>query len=266
MKGCKMHTEDDINLGGIRFFFDWTDYSPDQGDAHSFHLLKTGPLLEVYDRLLSQDDVTSVVEVGFFDGASLLLFAMRHPTLNILGIDLRARREFLDDAIRDGGLSNRVKVTYEVSQDDHEQVEECLRSFDRPIDLVIDDASHELAQSIATFEACFPFLRAGGMHIIEDWGWAHGPDMQPGGKYFEAYCDRPALSTIVVHLAVLMASRRGLIARIEILDEMIIVHRGHGPCPPKLRLCDEVTNRGYRLPVLELGDPERSSTHESSGT
>ena len=41
----------------------------------------------------------------------------------------------------------------------------------RPLDLVMDDASHLGPQTRASFETLFPRLRAGGLYIIEDWSW-----------------------------------------------------------------------------------------------
>lgn len=39
------------------------------------------------------------------------------------------------------------------------------------LDLVIDDASHLLTPSTATFNPLFPCPRPGGLHVIEDWSW-----------------------------------------------------------------------------------------------
>ena len=42
-----------------------------------------------------------------------------------------------------------------------------------PIDLVIDDASHLLEPTRASFEVLFPRLRTDGLFVIEDWAWEH---------------------------------------------------------------------------------------------
>jgi hypothetical protein len=44
---------------------------------------------------------------------------------------------------------------------------------DSALDLVVDDASHLLAPSTATFEMLFPRLRPGGLFLLEDWSEAH---------------------------------------------------------------------------------------------
>ena len=38
-----------------------------------------------------------------------------------------------------------------------------------PIDVVFDDCSHNLDLTRASFDALFPFVRPGGVYVIEDW-------------------------------------------------------------------------------------------------
>ncbi len=45
-----------------------------------------------------------------------------------------------------------------------------------PLDLVIDDASHLLDPTIASFNLLFSRLRPGGLFVIEDWSWQHMRD------------------------------------------------------------------------------------------
>jgi hypothetical protein len=46
-----------------------------------------------------------------------------------------------------------------------------LEFGDDPLDLVVDDASHLLEPTTASFEVLFPRLREGGLFILEDWAW-----------------------------------------------------------------------------------------------
>ena len=41
---------------------------------------------------------------------------------------------------------------------------------DRNIDLVIDDASHVYQETRSSFNSIFPYLKPGGIYIVEDWG------------------------------------------------------------------------------------------------
>ncbi len=45
----------------------------------------------------------------------------------------------------------------------------CDRFAPDGFDLIIDDASHVGAFSLASFRALFPYLKAGGLYFIEDW-------------------------------------------------------------------------------------------------
>ena len=71
--------------------------------------------------------------------------------------------------------------------------------------MVFDDASQWYAETKASFNAIFPFLRSGGYYIIEDWGWAHWPGdrwQKDGG----IWSDRPALSNLIIELVMLCAT------------------------------------------------------------
>lgn len=43
-----------------------------------------------------------------------------------------------------------------------------MAESDAPYDIIIDDGSHMVRHVIASFEALFPYLRRGGLYIIED--------------------------------------------------------------------------------------------------
>ena len=56
---------------------------------------------------------------------------------------------------------------YQSSQTDTTRLNEIL-SKHNPLDLVIDDASHEIDKSIESFNIIFPYLSSRGIYIIED--------------------------------------------------------------------------------------------------
>ena len=53
---------------------------------------------------------------------------------------------------------------------------------DAALDLVIDDASHRLGPTRASFNVLFPRLRPGGRFIIEDWSGIHHYDAELGRR------------------------------------------------------------------------------------
>lgn len=50
---------------------------------------------------------------------------------------------------------------------------------------MIDDASHIGYLSKLTFEAVFPYLRAGGLYVVEDWATGYLDDWPDGSHYQE---------------------------------------------------------------------------------
>jgi hypothetical protein len=72
------------------------------------------------------------------------------------------------------GATDRLKTYWGIDQGDRAALCEIVgREFDGPIDLVIDDASHVYGPTRASFETLFPYLRQGGLYIIEDWQWSY---------------------------------------------------------------------------------------------
>ncbi len=109
---------------------------------------------------------------------------------------------------------------YRTSQDDEAKLEEILaQEFDGPLDLVLDDASHDYQLTRASFEILFPRLRAHGWYAIEDWQWAHAPG-------FLDWTDKPALSNLVFQLMMVCAGRPDLIARIQVFPGIAFVQKG----------------------------------------
>ena len=98
--------------------------------------------------------------------------ALVSPPRKLLAIELAEERvEALDELIRQLGLGAQVRAYYGVDQADRDRlralVEEVFEG--EPLDLVIDDASHRLEETRASFETLFPLLRPGGSYLIEDW-------------------------------------------------------------------------------------------------
>jgi hypothetical protein len=67
---------------------------------------------------------------------------------------------------------------------------------------VIDDASHIYEPTRASFETLFPYLRPGGLYIIEDWQWSYSDEPPP------SLADAEPVSRLV-HEALDSVGRRG---------------------------------------------------------
>jgi hypothetical protein len=66
-----------------------------------------------------------------------------------------------------------VRIYHGVDQADRDTIRRLVADefAGQPLDLVIDDASHLLTPSTATFNPLFPRQRPGGLYVIEDWSW-----------------------------------------------------------------------------------------------
>lgn len=95
-----------------------------------------------------------------------------------------------------------------VGQADHERMRAAIASDlgSAPVDAIIDDASHEYSPTKAAFETSFPFLRAGGVYIIEDWAWVH-QHRWPA----DARADVPLMSPLLTELMLVCGDATGVI-------------------------------------------------------
>jgi hypothetical protein len=72
----------------------------------------------------------------------------------------------------------------QADQKDVQKLAEIIKQeFPEGIDFVIEDASHIGALSHITFFTVFPYLKAGGVYIVEDWGTGYMDDWSDGKGY-----------------------------------------------------------------------------------
>jgi SAM-dependent methyltransferase len=217
-----------------------------------FCLVKQRKLVESYLGLFEQVGAARILELGIFQGGSAALMALlRRPEL-LIALDLTEERvAALDELIADRGLQDRVHAVYGVDQSDTAALAAVLDAHaggsDTPFDLIIDDASHLVGPTRASFNFLFPRLRTGGSYIIEDWSWAHIgyglhlPDEQP-------------LTHLVFELTMALPSNPGLIDEIRIDRDWAVIVRGDAPLDPDdFDISKRYSERGRDL----LAAPER---------
>lgn len=112
---------------------------------------------------------------GELGGESLSMWATYFPKGRIFGIDVYDKTSL---------SRGRVKV-FQCSQIDETRLTEIAREAG-PFDFVIDDGSHANAHQIESFRILWPFVKDGGVYIIEDvqtsyWpAYGGGPVGTPG--------------------------------------------------------------------------------------
>jgi SAM-dependent methyltransferase len=131
-------------------------------------------LYESYLRGLTDRPIT-LLELGVHGGTSLKTFASYFPKGKIIGMDIK------NDQLDFTGFPNIV-----FARGDQRKAEEldaiCAAHAPDGLDVIIDDASHYGAWSLASYMALFPHLKAGGLYFIEDWTTGYWDDWPDGSR------------------------------------------------------------------------------------
>jgi hypothetical protein len=216
--------------------------------ANRLWIQKPNGLVDQYVRLCDEFRPRTIVELGIYGGGSTALLALLAEPQKLVALELEATPPTgLAEFIEQHELTDVVVPCYGVDQSDRTRVRDIVAEElgDEPLDLVIDDASHMLEETRASFEVLFPRVRPGGLFIIEDWacdhGWATsfraGLDAAPPAERatLEAQLTAIAaqsapvrpLTRLVVELMVARASSAGAIDDITIDAHWVAVRRGN---------------------------------------
>jgi cephalosporin hydroxylase len=113
----------------------------------------------------------TVVEFGVSQGGSLQMWRSYFGRdSQIVGVDIDPRCQ----AFEEPGI--RVRIG---DQEDRDFLR-ALAAEVGPIDIVIDDGGHTMAQQIATFEVLYPMLRPDGVFLVEDVHTSYWPHYSGG--------------------------------------------------------------------------------------
>lgn len=164
--------QDVIEVGGVKFECGYDDASrPDH-----FFIVKQPPHVAALRRMAAAQRGGNIVELGIAEGGSTALLALDAAPSRLVAIDIETERlEALDRFVADRGLDGVVTAHYGVDQSDRAGLAGVVDGAfgSGSIDLVIDDASHQLDLTRASFEVLFPRLAPGGTYAIEDWSADH---------------------------------------------------------------------------------------------
>jgi hypothetical protein len=216
-----------LMVDGVAFISRASDRFPSEPDR--FCVVKRPDLVRRYVELLTDLRPGRIVELGIYQGGSTALLAMLTQPLSMVAVELTPDRvAALDRLLEARQLSDKVQLAYGTSQDDAAAIMAALEDagVSAPVlDLVVDDASHLVAQTRASFEILFPYVRPGGKYVIEDWSWAHigyglhKPDEQP-------------LTELVFELTMVLPSSPGVIAEIHLDRDWAVITRGDADLDP----------------------------------
>src|SRR5437899_3288938 len=134
--------------------------------------------LEWYDPVLEHfvPNEIKLLELGIYEGGSLLLWRDYFPRGRIVGIDIQVKVDFFGE--------ERIRV-FQGSQQDTGFLSEVAReTAPEGFDIIIDDASHfGNLTKIAFWHLFDNHLKPSGLYVIEDWGTGYWDDW-PDGRTF----------------------------------------------------------------------------------
>ncbi len=244
--------DDHLRVGDVRFdlFF-----APESGASASaprpFRVEKTRAMVEFYRERFGSRPIRNMVEIGIRWGGSAALFHRLLKPEKLVAIDLDAKAPpELERYI----LANRAEASlrphFGIDQGDAAALRRVLvEEFgDEPLDLVIDDGCHWLAESRTSFNTLFPHLRPAGSYVLEDWGWAHWPGVwqEPG----HPWAIKPSLTQLVLELAMTAASHPEVVASVEVRPDVVVARAGGAALGQGFDISRSYLTAGRRFPEL----------------
>ena len=163
-------SDHDFTLDGVVY----TSMQKAAGHADML-ILKDRGIVSLYEDLIASTSPRTILELGIFRGGGAALLSQLATPDKLVALDMMAEPcDPLERFIDQRGLRGTVVPYYGIDQANVHQLDEIVAAeFDGPIDLIIDDASHLVEQTRASFNRLFPHVRPGGLYVIEDWAWAH---------------------------------------------------------------------------------------------
>ena len=108
---------------------------------------------------LSRNNVRLMMEVGVADGSSLLAWTEVFPNARCVGMDIHDAHKI------SSGKHNHT----EFHMGDQRNQVDCERAAGgRQFDVIVEDATHRLADSLLTMFFLWPYVKPGGLYIIEE--------------------------------------------------------------------------------------------------
>jgi predicted O-methyltransferase YrrM len=224
--------------------------NPPPSNDHQIILYKDRRFLQTLVNICDKLEPKRIIEIGIFHGGSTIFWAERYRPEKLVAFDIGPDAPYLTNYLQRHSFGTRVRPYFQVAQDDSATLRRIVgEEFGTtPVDLVIDDASHHLAETRAAIEALLPFVRPRGLYVIEDWAWGHHRLWPP-----EAWADQPLMSPLISELMLVCGNGAGVIDRLEIHPNFVAVWRGPQKLPEdgSFRLAGHYTARNFSATFVD---------------
>lgn len=167
-----------------------------------------------------------IFELGIWEGGSIAFWSEYFRPKKHVGIDIKHKQDskYFQRYITSRRLGERIKTYWGTKQEDSKKIRQIVENeFSGPLDLVIDDASHMYEFTKISFETLFPFVRSGGLYVIEDWAWSHWGEFQ---ELSHPWSRRTPLTKLIFELVEATGSSRALIGSVSIFQGFVVIERG----------------------------------------
>lgn len=134
-----------------------TDKGTQHFESHSY--------TEIYQKFFDpiKDNKIKMLEIGIadprFPGASIQMWTEFFTNLEFIGFDINKNAKVYE--------KENVKV-FIGDQSNKNDLENCVNDYGGNYDIIIDDGIHHHSHHIVSFESLYPYLKSGGLYIIED--------------------------------------------------------------------------------------------------
>jgi hypothetical protein len=210
---------------------------------HLIYLCKDRAFLRRLEAVADRIKPKQMIEIGILDGGSTIYWQNRFQLERLIAFDIEPDAPHLRRYVERHDLHEIVHTNFAVAQDDGPTLRAAIakQALGPFVDFIVDDASHQHAQTRATVEILLPFLRPGGAYVIEDWAWGHHANWPSG-----LWTDRPLMSPLLNELTLICGRGSGVIDRIEIDPNFAVLWRGEAILPKdgEFRLADHYVTRG----------------------
>lgn len=246
MKEIIWKSESEFTLEGVDFLCVLKDYQSYQTSSEQVVILKDKSDIDLYLNVFEKDEPKNIFEFGVFEGGSSIFFSLLFNVEKFVGIDIRPPVKGLDSFLAQHPVGEKIRIHYRTSQVDKRKIQEIIKDEfgEKPLDLIIDDASHQYEETKRSFEIAFPLLKPGGYYVIEDWGWAHWPD-------FDRWHDAPAMSNLVLELVMACASSSQLIPELRVFPRFAFIQKApHASIDNDTKVEDLYRVHGKKHPLV----------------
>ncbi|MEZ8504584.1 class I SAM-dependent methyltransferase, partial [Vibrio splendidus] len=173
----RWHNEEHFSIDEVGFNLVSWGSPKKKTTENNFVLVKDPSFAKSMARICAPLTPKNIIEFGLYHGASLVLLDKIFTPDSIIGIDERQEHPALSQYRKGSSAHSVIEPYCGVKQDHTDKLIQILESHfpQKNVDLIIDDCSHLYEPTKTAFLTSFPYLKSGGIYIIEDWGWAHWP-------------------------------------------------------------------------------------------